>query len=351
MPHRDQLADLCEEAEEALAEGDAEAALEAADEALSLAAGDPVALLLKAEALYMMEDDAEADEAFQQAIRDHADDPVVMTRALALRLSVLPDDAEDTLWALETIPKVRRLVPEDDVEGLAVSLARLEGVAHGLDDALEASHAAFARAVQLAGDAVDDDLQVELACALFHLCRFGECRQILEQVVQHDREHAEAIHWLALVAEFTGDVAGARRHAERARKLDPDSFPEPLRLTDGEMSEAVEQALAQVPAEVRRWLANVPIIVEPLPNVDDLKGPPALSPLSLGLFKGPVGPGVEAARTVNELPCEIHLYQRNLERYAEDRDALRGEIEETLLHEIGHFVGWDEDELHERGLH
>ena len=46
-----------------------------------------------------------------------------------------------------------------------------------------------------------------------------------------------------------------------------------------------------------------------------------------------------------ELPPTIYLFQRNLERYAADRDHLREEIRTTLFHELGHLLGLDEDEV------
>ncbi|HSM92939.1 MAG TPA: metallopeptidase family protein, partial [Anaeromyxobacteraceae bacterium] len=44
------------------------------------------------------------------------------------------------------------------------------------------------------------------------------------------------------------------------------------------------------------------------------------------------------------------LYERNLERATRTRDELVEEIRVTLIHEVGHFLGLDEDQLWERGL-
>ena len=45
------------------------------------------------------------------------------------------------------------------------------------------------------------------------------------------------------------------------------------------------------------------------------------------------------------LPSSIVLFQRNLERFARSRAELIEEIGVTLVHEVGHFLGLDEDEL------
>jgi predicted Zn-dependent protease with MMP-like domain len=51
-----------------------------------------------------------------------------------------------------------------------------------------------------------------------------------------------------------------------------------------------------------------------------------------------------------QLPPSIVLFQTNLERFARSRAELEEEIRVTLVHEVGHFLGLDEDELYERGL-
>jgi predicted Zn-dependent protease with MMP-like domain len=79
-------------------------------------------------------------------------------------------------------------------------------------------------------------------------------------------------------------------------------------------------------------------------------GDPASTPPELlGLFVG--APNTESSADLNaELPPRIFLFQRNLERAAKDRAALREEIRVTLYHEIGHLLGFDEDGVAEMGL-
>jgi predicted Zn-dependent protease with MMP-like domain len=48
-----------------------------------------------------------------------------------------------------------------------------------------------------------------------------------------------------------------------------------------------------------------------------------------------------------ELPPTIHLFRRNLERIATDADDLAEQITITLYHELGHYLGMEEDELEE----
>jgi len=51
------------------------------------------------------------------------------------------------------------------------------------------------------------------------------------------------------------------------------------------------------------------------------------------------------------MPPQISLYLDNIWTFVEqDRDAFVDEVAVTYLHELGHYFGWDEDELTARGL-
>ena len=50
-------------------------------------------------------------------------------------------------------------------------------------------------------------------------------------------------------------------------------------------------------------------------------------------------------------PCEVTLFQRNLERVAPDRLTLKEEIGKTVMHEVGHRFGMDHDTLGSLSVH
>ncbi|MBL0274768.1 MAG: metallopeptidase family protein [Anaeromyxobacter sp.] len=195
------------------------------------------------------------------------------------------------------------------------------------------------------------DARLERAFALSELSRFDEARAQLEDVLARAPDEAWAHHQLGLLAERRGDQAEATRRFERARRLDPQAFPRPVSVSRAEFDGLVEAALLDIPEQVRRYLANVPITVEDLPSDDDLAGSePPLSPTILGLFRGaPYGQKV-SSDPWSHLPSAIVLYQRNLERAVGSRAELEEQIGVTLIHEVGHFLGLDEDELAARGL-
>jgi predicted Zn-dependent protease with MMP-like domain len=100
----------------------------------------------------------------------------------------------------------------------------------------------------------------------------------------------------------------------------------------------VEQALVDLPEAFRERLANVAIIVEDLsPAVRETHG------LLLGLFQGV--PCTEKSVFYSTPPDHIYLYQRNIEAISKNEEDVVRQIRATLLHEVGHYFGLNEEEL------
>ncbi|HEY3115240.1 MAG TPA: metallopeptidase family protein [Chloroflexota bacterium] len=101
----------------------------------------------------------------------------------------------------------------------------------------------------------------------------------------------------------------------------------------------VVQACAQLPLVVQQHLQNVAITVEDEP-LDDMSGDGS----PLGLYQGtPLGERGTAYSLV--LPDKVTIYRRALLRACHTRRQLKAEIELTLLHEIGHHFGMEDNEL------
>ncbi len=127
-------------------------------------------------------------------------------------------------------------------------------------------------------------------------------------------------------------------------------FPEPFvdvnwkKLRARALAE-VEATVAALPAPLRERAEKLPVTFERIPNAglqaDGVEAD------TLGLFTG-----AEFAEEGNvPLPPQIILFLENLWDLAEgDEEILRDEIHTTYLHELGHYLGLDEDELTERGL-
>ena len=86
---------------------------------------------------------------------------------------------------------------------------------------------------------------------------------------------------------------------------------------------------------------------EHVPNADFVAE--GIEPDTLGVFTGPAfGDEVHSA---SPLPPQIILFLDNLWDFAEaDEDTFLDEVHTTYLHELGHYLGLDEDDLFERGL-
>ena len=112
--------------------------------------------------------------------------------------------------------------------------------------------------------------------------------------------------------------------------------------------QVVTAAQRRLPADVQAVADTVPVCFEPCPN-ETLQAE-GLEPDLLGLFVGPEY-GSELQSDSVPLPPQILLFLENLWDLAEgDESAFRDEVRITYLHELGHFLGWDEDEVARRGL-
>jgi predicted Zn-dependent protease with MMP-like domain len=110
-------------------------------------------------------------------------------------------------------------------------------------------------------------------------------------------------------------------------------------------SEEIEDTLAALPKPLRERAKELPVTLERVPNAglqDD-----GIEPDTLGLFTG-----AEFAEEGHvPMPPQIILFLENLWDLAEGDEAIfRDEVRTTFLHELGHYLGLEEDELTERGL-
>jgi predicted Zn-dependent protease with MMP-like domain len=107
----------------------------------------------------------------------------------------------------------------------------------------------------------------------------------------------------------------------------------------------VEATLAELPAPLRERARMLPVTFEPIPN--RALQADGVAPDTLGLFCGPDFTDEPHAT----LPPQIILFLDNLRDLAEDDEEIfLDEVHLTYLHELGHYLGLDEDELSERGL-
>ncbi|MCX6928333.1 MAG: metallopeptidase family protein [Verrucomicrobia bacterium] len=111
--------------------------------------------------------------------------------------------------------------------------------------------------------------------------------------------------------------------------------------------EQVEATLAALPAPLRDRAQGLPVTYERRPNSAQRRD--GIEPDTLGLFVGPEFAYEETE--AHPLPPQIILFLENLWDFAEaDEESFREEVHTTYLHELGHYLGLDEDDLFDRGL-
>ncbi len=250
-------------------------------------------------------------------------------------------DSGDYEKALDEIAAAIDALPEgeeDPVLRLLAGIALLE-----LDQPADAAEQ-LARAVELDPD--DAEFRANLSIALFRTCRFDEAAREAARSLRDDPSSPDAMHAKALTLERAGRFDEADALLARASELDPERFPAPIHLSRDAFDREIGLAEGSLPEDFRRHLGEVPILVEDVPSEDVLLGEsPPLDPELLGLFVGTALPDRQWTGGGADAPPRILLFRRNVERYATDAEDLRRQIAITLYHELGHYLGLDEEQL------
>jgi predicted Zn-dependent protease with MMP-like domain len=120
-------------------------------------------------------------------------------------------------------------------------------------------------------------------------------------------------------------------------------------VTRREFESLVERALGSLPAEFRRYLENVEVVVHPRPDpaLLDEMGVPEDETL-FGLYQGT--PMTERQSTLDPLmPDQILIFQEPIEEACATRAEIQAEVRRTVVHEVAHFFGIDEERLRDLG--
>lgn len=110
----------------------------------------------------------------------------------------------------------------------------------------------------------------------------------------------------------------------------------------------VAQAIEQLPAEFREKLENVAVIVEDRPSaelLDQVEIPPGGT--LFGLYEGT--PLTERGFQTPLHPDRIWIFQAPIEAECESEREIREEIKTTIVHEVAHFFGLDDEYLEDLG--
>lgn len=343
---------LLDEANKQIERAQYAAAWTCADRAGDLSPTSVEAQHLRGAALAALGRDQEAQTAYALALALDPDDPETLRAVADFYINGKGERGRDALrLGLELAQRGSRRAEARRRRNppLVADLAVLEAQALndlGRSDEALARVAAALRIAPGRGDALH-----EKGVALFDLSRFADARTVLQKALGIQPDDAYTHQMLGLTLEQLGDEKAADAELARALELAPTELSRPVVIPVPEFQHEVDAVVAMLPADRKARVHEIKIEISDLPDPVDLAAvTPPFPPTILGLYRGPVGHATPLPAAPGDEPVSIVLYRKNLARAVKSRTELSEQIRDTLLHEIGHLEGLDEDDLRRRGM-
>jgi len=116
-------------------------------------------------------------------------------------------------------------------------------------------------------------------------------------------------------------------------------------VTHAEFEALVARALRTLPRRFKDKIENVAVVVEEWADEDTLRELGIEPPDTLyGLYRG-IDLTHRDSGYGNVLPDTIHIYQGPIEEDCEDAEEMSELVRDTVIHEIGHYFGLDDDTM------
>ena len=124
----------------------------------------------------------------------------------------------------------------------------------------------------------------------------------------------------------------------------------PHHVSKTRFAELVERAIDELPGQFRAFIEECPVEVKTRPSRKLLKSMGlAEDELLMGLYTGQALTERTAEGESGQLPARITIFQEDVELCADSEADLVREVRITLLHELGHHFGLDEQDLENLG--
>ncbi|MFC9336439.1 metallopeptidase family protein [Arthrobacter sp. NPDC057009] len=125
-----------------------------------------------------------------------------------------------------------------------------------------------------------------------------------------------------------------------------DGEPSGFDMSEADFEAAVSDALEQLPAEVARAMDNVAVFID-----DDYVPQPGEDPdtVLLGLYEGVPLTERDSWWDAGSLPDRITIYRQPILDICSSHEDVVDEVAVTVIHEIAHHFGIDDQRLHELG--
>lgn len=121
-----------------------------------------------------------------------------------------------------------------------------------------------------------------------------------------------------------------------------------MRISDDDFESAIEESLQRLPERFHKVLTNIGIAMADEPNERELATMEHQCGELLGLYEGiPLPQRTNSYGGV--MPDVITIFKGPHERICSTHEELVEQIRKTVLHEIGHYFGFDDDYLHSHG--
>lgn len=112
-----------------------------------------------------------------------------------------------------------------------------------------------------------------------------------------------------------------------------------------EFERLVEEALASLPRRFADLLQNVAVIVEEEPSGYDLEVLDSPDAELLGIFRGIPMTQQSTFNTLPSMPNQVAIFRGPILRVTRGREDALEQIRETVIHELGHYFGLDDDAM------
>ncbi len=121
---------------------------------------------------------------------------------------------------------------------------------------------------------------------------------------------------------------------------------QPLTVSPEEFDQWIQEALAGLPAPFASLVDEVSIVVEEEPSAEVLQEFELESEDDLlGLYHGVSIDEASFFQPAGELPARIAIYRGPILRLCRTKDEVIHEVRDTVVHELGHHVGLDDEEM------
>jgi predicted Zn-dependent protease with MMP-like domain len=114
-------------------------------------------------------------------------------------------------------------------------------------------------------------------------------------------------------------------------------------LTRAEFERVVAEALDSLPERFASLVENVAVVIEEEPNADDLESADDDDSEVLGIYRGVAL--TDRTHDAPMLPDEIAIFRGPINRIASTRGEAVEQVRETVMHELGHYFGLDDDQM------